>query len=350
MAGKNDLSDTQKFIVYFLVISVTITVVTFLPIFLWAPTSLVVYIALFFPLVISSVEGSLATYFYLPNKKKITRLSALSMMIIAFVSTCLHILYVIKEPSAIVESIFVIAFFCFIAISFYAIGSQISSGIVSTFLIPKLPDRDTIKKCILCYESKLFNPSEMFDTFVLLLEKLFDYNIEKRTIEEENHVESLMRIGNSDKYMFLKFSEKEKKVYILPLLLTDFILYSCDDKETKYVKSVLAVLLNFSTIEFSGDELDGVLEDMGKITQPASKDKLLSIKPVIKPVAAAVIVVLSAIALIFYYQHIFNFLQELAFYSNNTVLGGVIGAIIVLAIVGILKIFSKSFCKRIFKK
>ncbi len=333
-----DLSNKQKFLSYFLCVSAIITVITYLLIIKFLPSSITVYTLLIYPVLLSVLEGMLGTYFYFPNRfKKVTLFILLFLAGITLFSMYFFENYVERSIYSIEVAVFVFAVFYSMVLMLNYVGRQVSSVAASKFLKPYLPERKMIKKFAISYNVEKFKTMELTNTFAFLLTRLFNYSDEKKHDEDNGEFLNLLKKHNSDECVFLKFSSKYDKAFILPILLTDNIAYSCDEDKTGFIKSILSVLLKFKIDKISNEEADSILESFKKITQPISKDRLTQFKWSFIIIIVTLSLISFATAIVLYYQQLTDFLINIIKGIGSEPVNIAIGGILMLFFIGLYK-------------
>ena len=351
MAGKYNPSNFQKFLSYFLPISTIITVIMYLLIIQFLPASIVVYTMLIFPFILSTLEGVLGTYFYFPNRfKKVTFFILLFLVGLTIFSLYFYENYVERSIFSIETAVLIFGIFYIAVSGLYFLGRQLSSVFTSKLLKPYLPDGKMIKKLVISYNIENFETDELISTFTCLFTQLFGYSDEKGYIEDNGEFLNLVTKYNSDKYVFIKFSSEYGKAFILPILLKDFIVYSCDEDETATIKSVLSVLLKFKHEEVSNEEVDSILGSFEKITQPVLKDKLTQFKWLFIIFILTISSILLATAIILNLQQIVNFLINILEEIGTQPISIAIGGALMLLFIGLYKKICGFVKRKLFKK
>ena len=351
MTGKYNPSNFQKFLSYFLPISTIITVIMYLLIIQFLPASIVVYTMLIFPFILSTLEGVLGTYFYFPNRfKKVTFFILLFLAGLTIFSLYFYENYVERSIFSIETAVLIFGIFCFVVSGFYFLGRLLSSVVTSKFLKPYPPESKMIKKFVISYKSENFKTAELITTFSCLLSQLFGYSGEEEYIEDNGEILNLIKRYNSDKCVFIKLSSKYRKLFILPISLKDFIVYSCDKDATKSIKGVLSVLLKFKDEEVSDEEVDSILGSFEKITQPVLKDKLTQFKWLFIIFVSTISSILLATAIILNLQQIVNFLINILTETGTQPISIAIGGALMLLFVGLYKKICGFVKSKLFKK
>ncbi|MCK4902967.1 MAG: hypothetical protein KAS76_06365, partial [Thermoplasmatales archaeon] len=280
MTKYKELSNKQKFLFWFLPISILITVVTFLIIACYLPALIIVYGIFYYPLIISVLSGSLGTYFYFQKKTKMVIYYSMVLLgITTLFSLYVYSINLSKGLSLTTVDVVGTPLVWSFAVVMNISGHLVTSLFVSQFLNPRKPKITEIKECALCYELNDFEPKKIIDAFSLIIEQVFNYITEKRRVRVDNdeHFGILLR-ANPIEYVFLDFLKEEKKLFILPFKLKGFIEIICNVEESQSIQNFLSILLKFNKTEPNNTEWIGFMPNFIEIVKPIRKDTLETIK------------------------------------------------------------------------
>ncbi|MCK4364913.1 MAG: hypothetical protein KAW45_02570 [Thermoplasmatales archaeon] len=343
MTKYKELSDKQKFLFWFLPISILITVVTFLIVACYFPALITLYGIFYYPIIISVLSGSLGTYFYF---QKVTKMVIYYSMVLLGINT-LFVIYIYSTilPEGIsltTLDVVGIPLIWGMAVVIHISGHIVTSFFVSQFLNPRKPTVTEIREHALCYELNDFEPKKIIDAFSLILEQIFYYTTEKKRKNNDRHLGILLR-ANPTEYVFLDFLKEEKKLFILPFRLKYFIEIICNVKESQSIQNFLSILLKFNKIEPNRTEWRGFMPNFIEIVKPIRKDTLETIRVFLIPVIVTVGLLLFAVFAILNPDFLGNLLQEI---EISTIIGGVIIGMITFALIAAMTTLWKKRSKK----
>lgn len=281
MAKYKELSNKQKFLFWFLPISILITVVTFITFAYHFPSLINAYGIFYFPLIVGSLEGLLGTIFYFPGRfKKITPFTSILLIIpvcFSFYTYYANLNITLPITFPIVAIILIL---WAIAITMIIFGEILSSFFISRFLTPCIPKKDNIKKYAMCYELNNFESNKIIGSFNLVLESIFYYSIKEKKLGNGKHHGLLLR-ANYREYVFLDFLKEEKKLFILPFQLRYFIEIVYSTKESHSIQDFLSIFFNFNKTDAKSMEWNDFKVNFLEAIQPIQKKMLETFKFVI---------------------------------------------------------------------
>lgn len=343
MTKYKDLSNKQKFLFWFLPVSISITIVTFLIVACYFPALITLYGFFYYPLIISVLSGSLGTYFYF---QKVTKMVIYYSMVLLGITTLFSMyIYSINLPKGLSLATFDIVgtpLMWGMVVSIHICGHFFTSLFVSQFLNPRKPKVTEIKEHALCYELDDFEPKKIIDAFNLILSQMFNYTVEKRKANDNKHLGILLR-ANPTEYVFLDFLKEEKKLFILPFRLKYFIEIICNVEESQSIQNFLSILLKFNKTEPNNTEWIGFMPNFIEIVKPIRKDTLETIKVFLIPFIIIIGLISFAVAVILNADFFGNLMQEI---ETNTILNMIIGGVITFILIAVMTTLWKKRSKK----
>jgi len=337
MSNKKCLTDIQHFLLYFILSSMSITVISFMSLVRWFPGFIIIFNLLFYPLLLSPVSGIFRTKYYLTDlTKKVFIFTSIFLIVVTLLSIYYYQNNVKKDVNSVEEFIFVGLIFSLIPIMLFFIGDQISSRIVSKFLLPKYPEENKIKENILTYDIKDHAPKEIINAFEWFSLQTFNYQRTKKEFENKDHIATYLK-ANIDGFMFIDYLKESKRLLIFPFLLIDYIKVKTNIEETERIRNFLSIFQKFTPVQLNNNEFKFFLSNFKEATKPISRDTLNLVKSILVPGTIGGVVTAISLIIILYYEQITDFLLSNASGTMNTAIGAVIGSIITLVVIGVAK-------------